>query len=97
MIDIISLAIIFLTEIIFYIMVVDIILSWLMLFGVRFRPKFISDILDPVYSSIKSILPTTFGPLDFTPIIVIMIIYFIRAIVILLNPGVLKTIEKFLN
>jgi len=97
MIDIISLAIIFLTEIIFYIMVVDIILSWLMLFWVRFRPRFISDILDPVYSTIKSILPTTFWPLDFTPIIVIMIIYFIRAVVIILNPGVLKTIEKFLN
>lgn len=29
-------------------------------FWVRFRPRFISDILDPVYSTIKSILPTTF-------------------------------------
>jgi len=60
-----------------YILYVDIILSWLPLFWVNFRPKFVSDIMDPIYDFIKKKIPTTIWMLDFTPIIIIFIIIFL--------------------
>ncbi|MDD3793560.1 MAG: hypothetical protein PHI37_02015 [Candidatus Gracilibacteria bacterium] len=49
----ILIAILLLTDIIKYIIIIDIILSWLILFGLKTRPKFIADIIDPIYNSIK--------------------------------------------
>lgn len=93
MLDTFFIAILIFLEILFYIIFIDVILSWLMLFWVKFRPKIIADIIDPIYNFIKSIIPTSFWPLDFTPIIVIIIIYFLRWLVIFLNPSV----QEFVN
>jgi len=41
------------------ILFIDIILSWLPLLGINFRPKFFSDIMDPIYKTIKDKIPTT--------------------------------------
>jgi len=48
-------------DIIYYLVIFDVILSWLALAGIRFRPKIIVDILRPVYSLVKKNIPTTFG------------------------------------
>lgn len=93
MLDTLLIAILIFLELIFYIIFIDVILSWLMLFWVKFRPKFIADIIDPIYNFIKSIIPTSFWPLDFTPIIVIIIIYFLRGLVIFFNPS----LQDFIN
>lgn len=71
-------------EILQYIVFIDVILSWLMIIWVRIRPKFIADIIDPMYAQIKKYIPTSIGPLDFTPIIFIFLIIFARALTILL-------------
>jgi uncharacterized protein YggT (Ycf19 family) len=41
------------------ILFIDIILSWLPLLGINFRPKFFSDIMEPFYKFIKDKIPTT--------------------------------------
>lgn len=95
MVDYISLAILIFLELIFYIIFIDVILSWLILFWLRFRPKFIADIIDPIYNFIKKIIPTTFWPIDFTPIIVIIIIMFLRWILFFFNPNIINILKSF--
>ncbi|MFA5916821.1 MAG: YggT family protein [Candidatus Gracilibacteria bacterium] len=97
MLNTILIAILIFLELIFYVIFIDVILSWLVLFGVNFRPKFIADIIDPMYKFIKSIIPTTFGPIDLTPIIVILIIYFLRGLIFFLNPGLQDIISNYMK
>lgn len=81
-------AIILLADTIFYIIVLDVILSWLSLFWLKIRPKFISDLLDPIYLKIKNTIPTTFWPLDLTPIIIIFITIIIKSFVFAFDPNI---------
>lgn len=62
-----------------YILFIDIILSWLTIFWVKFRPEIISNIMDPIYKFIKSRIPTSVWPIDFSPILIIIIIVFLTA------------------
>jgi len=48
-------------EIIYYLIIFDVILSWLTLAGIKFRPKIIGDILNPIYKNVKKTIPTSFG------------------------------------
>ena len=73
-------------EILSYIIIADIILSWLVLLWINFRPKFIANILDPIYQIIKKIIPTTFWPIDLTAIIVIFILFFMKWLLFLIFP-----------
>jgi len=82
----ILLAIMILFQIIYYIIILDVILSWLTLFWLQIRPKFIADIIDPIYKNIKKIIPTSIWPVDFTPIVVIFTIIFIRWVLIIIFP-----------
>ncbi len=59
-----------------YILIFDIILSWLTLLWINFRPKFILDIMDPIYKIIKNKIPTTIWPIEFAPIIIYIWIIF---------------------
>ncbi|MDD5212974.1 MAG: YggT family protein [Candidatus Gracilibacteria bacterium] len=87
MLNLIFALIIFL-EIISYLIIADVILSWLSLAGVKFRPAIISAILDPMYLNIKKVFPTTIGPLDLTPIIVLIAISIIETIIFNIFPQV---------
>ncbi|MCD5385310.1 YggT family protein [Candidatus Gracilibacteria bacterium] len=93
----ILLTIIIFLELLSYIIIIDVILSWLTLFGLKVRPKFIADIIDPIYSKIKKILPTTLGPVDFTPIIVIILIMFIKGSLYIAFPQLLVEINNLVN
>lgn len=95
MINYLSLAILIFLELLFYIIFIDVILSWLILVWLRFRPKFIADIIDPIYNFIKKIIPTTFWPMDFTPIIAIIIIMFLRWILFFLNPNIINILKSY--
>lgn len=53
---------------------VDIILSWLTIFWIKIRPQILADIIDPMYFYVRKYIKTSFWPLDFTPIIVIIAI-----------------------
>jgi len=82
----ILLAIIIFIEILSYIVIADVILSWLTLFWLRFRPKFIADIIDPMYKNVKKIIPTTFWPMDFTPIVIILLLFFLKWTLFIIFP-----------
>lgn len=84
-------------QIIFYIVFIDVILSWLTLFWLNLRPRFIADIIDPIYSKIKKILPTSFWPIDFTPIIIIFIIIFFKWIIYSIEPSIYEQLPNFLR
>lgn len=87
MLNLIFALIIFL-EIISYLIIADVILSWLSLAWVKFRPAIISAILDPMYLNIKKVFPTTIWPLDLTPIIVLIAISIIETIIFNIFPQV---------
>jgi len=85
MITIIFTLLIFL-ELITYIVIFDIILSWLSLVWLKWRPDFVAHIIDPLYGKIRSILPTSLWPVDFTPIIIFIGITFIKGVLFILFP-----------
>ncbi len=43
-----------------WIVILDVILSWSVLFGVQIRIPFIRGVLDPLYAKIRKVFPTTF-------------------------------------
>lgn len=75
-------AILIFIELIEYIIFFDVILSWLVLLWIKFRPEFIKWIIEPIYAKVKKIIPTNIWYLDFTPIVVIIILEIIRTIII---------------
>ena len=44
--------------------------------------RFINNVTEPVLYRIRSLLPLTFGGIDISPIIVILIVYFLRDFVV---------------
>ncbi len=94
---IIILAFLIFLRILSYLIILDIILSWLTIFGLKLRPKFLSDIIDPIYNSIKKVIPTTIWPLDFTPIIVYIFIFFLTGLIFWLFPWSQTEFLKILN
>ena len=93
----IYLTIYILLELIWYLILLDVILSWLTLAGLQIRPKFISDIIDPFYKNIKSFIPTNIWPIDFTPIVAIIFIYFLHALIGLISPETIIYIQQLLS
>lgn len=76
---------------------IDVILSWLLIFQINFRPKFIASIVDPIYSIIKNNISTTIWIMDFTPIIVIFLIYFLKWLLLTLFPELSEMIQLYSN
>ncbi len=76
-----------LLELMQYIIFADVILSWLILFGLNIRPKFLADIIEPIYWFVRKYLPTSIGPLDFTPIVILLIIFFLIWAINMAFPG----------
>lgn len=89
--------IVILLNLIVYIIFLDIILSWLTLFWLRLRPKILADIINPLYINVKKYIPTTIWPLDFTPIVILIIISFIRWLIYINYPEILAQLPNFLK
>jgi len=94
---IIILAFLIFLRILSYLIILDIILSWLSLLGLKLRPQFLADIIDPIYASIKKVIPTTIGPLDFAPIVVYIFIAFLTWLIFGLFPEAQGEFLKVLN
>jgi uncharacterized protein YggT (Ycf19 family) len=83
----ILIAILLLIDILKCTIIIDVILSWLAILWLNLRPKFIADIIDPIYKKIKNIIPTTFWPLEFVPIVLFIILELIQILVYYFNPS----------
>ncbi len=79
----------FIVDIYFKIVVVQVVLYWLIHFKVlepsnKYAQKTV-EILDkattPVYEKIKSKIPTVFSGIDFSPFILLLILYFISRLI----------------
>lgn len=81
-------ALVIFLDILYYLVLFDVILSWLMLAGVRFRPSFIKNILDPIYFYVKKYIPTRIGAFELTPIIVILGVLFVQGLILMNFPEV---------
>ncbi|MDD3646026.1 MAG: YggT family protein [Candidatus Gracilibacteria bacterium] len=79
-------AILIFLNIIIYLIFFDVILSWLTLFGIRWRPQFIASIIDPLYAFVRKIIPTRIGAFDLTPIVILIAIYFISGVILTIYP-----------
>lgn len=97
MITQIFIALVIFLQIIFYLIILDVILSWLAVFWLQLRPKFLADIIDPLYKKVKSFIPTSFWPLDFTPIVVIILIVFLQWFIYIIFPWVERELFDLLN
>ena len=95
--NVLILGIVLFLDIIYYLVIFDVILSWLALAGIRFRPKIIADILNPVYKWVKKTIPTTFGWLDFTPIVIILLIAFLKWTLLIVFPEAATYINSFIQ
>lgn len=86
--------ILLLLNLVYFVVIAHIIMSWLINFQVlNLRQPLVYQIwdglnrlLDPIYSRVRAILPST-GALDLAPLVVLLAIYAIR-IVIINNMGV---------
>lgn len=76
-------------QLIKFIIIIEVILSWWQMFWLNININFIKNITWPIYNKIKKIIPTTFWMIDFTPILVIIILEIIDAIIIGLYPSIL--------
>ncbi len=91
----IALACFFLLDFLYYMVFLDVILSWLTLLWINLRPKFLSDIIDPIYAKIRQIIPTTFGMFDLTPIVVLFVIMFLKVWILIFFPWVFWILDLF--
>lgn len=82
-------------DILYVLVFVDVILSWLLIFNINLKPKFLSDIMRPMYQNIKKLFPTTFGPFDFTPIIIILIITFLKWLIVVFFPEISSLLQLY--
>lgn len=80
-------------DVVFFVMIVHIIMSWLLNFGVlNINQQFVDGLwtglnrlLEPIYDPIRRILPDT-RPLDLAPLVAFLIVIALRDIIL---PGVL--------
>jgi uncharacterized protein YggT (Ycf19 family) len=68
-----------------------------MIFWLRIRPKFIANIIDPIYDFVKKHIPTTIWPLDFTPIFIIILINILITFVLNVDPRVAVYFNNLFN
>jgi len=84
-------------DILYYFVIFDVILSWLLLAGINFRPQFIRNILDPLYKLVRTYIPTRIGVFELTPIIVIFIILFLKWAIYWAFPDVAAQINQIIS
>lgn len=75
--DLIILIIYYFFTLLQLIILVDVILSWTTLLGFYVFIWPIRKIVDPIYNSIRKIIPTKFWPIEFAPLITIFLIDFL--------------------
>ena len=84
-------------QLLIYIIIFDVIISWLAIFWVRIRPQFLADLIDPLYKFIREYLPTRFGPVDFTPIVFVIVLGLIQLMIFSHFPQIPAQLPNYLK
>lgn len=77
-----------------WIIIIDVVLSWLVLFRINFRPRFIQAITIPMYETVRKYIPSTFAGIDFAPLIIFIAIEFATKLLIMLDPSVIGYMSR---
>lgn len=72
-----------------WVIFIDVILSWGTLLWIHFRPRFIEAIATPLYQTVRRYIPSSFGGIDFAPIIIYIAIEFMTSILTKMDPSIL--------
>lgn len=83
-------------EIFSRLILIDVILSWLTAFWFNIRPKFLRDLIDPLYAFIKKHIQTSISVFDFTPIILLLIIIVFQILLVWFFPELNNYIKLYL-
>ncbi len=66
-----------------YIIIIQVILSWVNVDPYNPIVRFIHDVTEPILSRIRALIPTTYSSIDFSPLIVILVINFLQNFLVL--------------
>lgn len=86
-----------LADLLYILIILHIIFSWIDIFWFHIKSKFIDSILDPIYDRIKNTIPTNIWVLDFSPLILILILAFIQNLIFLYNPETIIIYKNLTN
>lgn len=64
----------FFVRVLYWCIIIDVILSWAAVFGVRIVIGPLVSLTQPLYAMVRRFLPTTIGIIDITPIILILLL-----------------------
>jgi YggT family protein len=67
----------------------DLILSWLAVAGIFIYLAPMRALLDPLYNGVRKYIPTTFGPVDFTPFVIVLGINLLESLLVSLRLAML--------
>lgn len=77
-----------------WVIFIDVILSWGTLIGINFRPKFIQAITLPLYEIVRKFIPSSFGGIDFAPIIIFIAIELTTNLILKIDPSIAGLLSR---
>ncbi|MDD2917023.1 MAG: YggT family protein [Candidatus Gracilibacteria bacterium] len=77
-----------------WVVFIDVILSWGSLVGIRFRPVWIQKIIVPLYAIVRRFIPTTAGGMDFTPLIIFILIELLTSVIFKIDPSIMGFLSR---
>ncbi len=77
-------------QVIYWAIIIDVLLSWLTLLGIHVVIWPLKAITQPLYDLTSRIFPTRIGMMDFTPLILILVINILTSLVI---PSIIQSIQ----
>lgn len=83
-----ALALVIFLRIFWWMILLDVILSWAPALGFRIRIPFLRELMDPCYKFVGSVLPTSFAGLNFGPAILMIAAVFAEGILRNVFPSV---------
>ena len=81
-------------DLLYFFVLFDVIISWLPIFWIKFNPKFVRDLLDPIYQLIQKVIPTTIWPISFNAFILLLIIYVLQIFLLNISPSISNLITN---
>jgi len=80
-------------QIIRWMVIIEVVLSWLVLLGVQIYIRPLVAVTRPIYAYVKRYIPTTIGMIEFVPIVVIILIDLTLYFVV---PQLIFVVERYL-
>gem|GEM_PF-804485 len=84
-------------QILYVLVIVDILFSWgMLLIPNLHKPRFLTELFNPLYGWIGSVFPTRFGMFDLTPLVLIFAISILQVVILVLAPGNIIQLHRVL-